>query len=332
MKLNFYTLPGVATGLLIFLLAACAPVDANQIPQETIQQPSVSPGSRPTKICYSSGENQSSCYRTLERAALPMQIELYKYQDPYTSTSFPRNFDKKMYIPPDRLVDLRNIPAQQLISPHFGRDEVMPENAQRGHYGLFSTHTLKQLENLRERVGRAVWITSGYRSPGHNNRIDRSAEWSRHMYGDAVDFKVSGIGMSALAQHCQSVGATFTQIYNDHVHCDWRSAPPDPAFYPDPDERLPTMRPMVVKALQAEGEILLHELHVAEGSSPFVLEARIPQEDEGELLYEWEVVDPRGKIWASQEPLFQLPAQQGQFDVTVKIGGSVTLNRKINIP
>lgn len=45
------------------------------------------------------------------------------------------------------------------------------------------------LEKIREKVGRPLVITSGYRSPAHNEKVG-GAKSSYHMKGMAVDFRV----------------------------------------------------------------------------------------------------------------------------------------------
>jgi uncharacterized protein YcbK (DUF882 family) len=50
----------------------------------------------------------------------------------------------------------------------------------------------KNLQVLRDAVGKSISITSGYRSPQHNKKIG-GAKDSQHVKGLAADIKVSGM-------------------------------------------------------------------------------------------------------------------------------------------
>lgn len=50
----------------------------------------------------------------------------------------------------------------------------------------------KNLQVLREKVKKPIVITSGYRSPAHNKAIGGAKE-SKHILGQAADFKVPGM-------------------------------------------------------------------------------------------------------------------------------------------
>jgi uncharacterized protein YcbK (DUF882 family) len=50
----------------------------------------------------------------------------------------------------------------------------------------------KNLQVLRDAVGKSISITSGYRSPQHNKKIG-GAKDSQHVKGMAVDIKVAGM-------------------------------------------------------------------------------------------------------------------------------------------
>jgi uncharacterized protein YcbK (DUF882 family) len=50
----------------------------------------------------------------------------------------------------------------------------------------------KNLQVLRDQLGKSITITSGYRSPKHNQSIG-GATFSRHVVGDGADFKVAGM-------------------------------------------------------------------------------------------------------------------------------------------
>lgn len=56
------------------------------------------------------------------------------------------------------------------------------------------------LVSIREHYGKPVHINSGYRCPEHNAKVG-GAPASRHRYGDAVDFRVSGVPTSEVHRY-----------------------------------------------------------------------------------------------------------------------------------
>jgi uncharacterized protein YcbK (DUF882 family) len=56
----------------------------------------------------------------------------------------------------------------------------------------------KNLQVLRDELKVPMTITSGHRSAEHNKKIG-GATFSRHLMGDAADFKAHGIAPSAVA-------------------------------------------------------------------------------------------------------------------------------------
>lgn len=50
------------------------------------------------------------------------------------------------------------------------------------------------LQNIRNHFGKSITITSGYRTKSHNTKVG-GADNSRHLYGRAADFVVSGVSV-----------------------------------------------------------------------------------------------------------------------------------------
>jgi uncharacterized protein YcbK (DUF882 family) len=61
----------------------------------------------------------------------------------------------------------------------------------------------KNLQVLRDELKVPMTITSGHRSAEHNKKIG-GATFSRHLMGDAADFKAQGIAPSAVAAIIES--------------------------------------------------------------------------------------------------------------------------------
>lgn len=106
------------------------------------------------------------------------------------------------------------------LSEHFtlkefqckdGSDEVLVELS-----------LLKVLEDVRNYFGEPVIITSAYRTPLHNSVVGGSKN-SRHLTGEAVDFKVNNVPSNAVAAYLeQFYSASGIGLYNTFVHYDCR--------------------------------------------------------------------------------------------------------------
>lgn len=54
------------------------------------------------------------------------------------------------------------------------------------------------LQCIREHFGKAVTITSGYRTPAHNAKVG-GTRFSQHLYGRAADIRVQGASVEEVA-------------------------------------------------------------------------------------------------------------------------------------
>ena len=60
------------------------------------------------------------------------------------------------------------------------------------------------LQCIREHFGKAVTITSGYRTPAHNAKVG-GAKSSQHLLGRAADIRVRGISVEDVASYAESL-------------------------------------------------------------------------------------------------------------------------------
>ena len=60
------------------------------------------------------------------------------------------------------------------------------------------------LQCIREHFGKAVTITSGYRTTAHNAAVG-GAKSSQHLYGRAADIRVRGISVEDVAAYAESL-------------------------------------------------------------------------------------------------------------------------------
>ncbi|MBD5631707.1 MAG: DUF882 domain-containing protein [Clostridia bacterium] len=94
-----------------------------------------------------------------------------------------------------------------------GSDEIILD------YGL-----VEILQKVRSHFGKAVSITSAYRTPSHNKSVG-GATSSYHVKGQAADFTVTGVSNRDVAKYLQDIGAKGIGLYDytgGFVHVDTR--------------------------------------------------------------------------------------------------------------
>lgn len=79
------------------------------------------------------------------------------------------------------------------------------------------------LQKIRTYFGKAVTITSGYRTPSWNTTVGGVSN-SQHTYGTAADIVVSGIAPSTVAAYVETLMPSTggIGIYNSFTHVDVR--------------------------------------------------------------------------------------------------------------
>lgn len=80
------------------------------------------------------------------------------------------------------------------------------------------------LQPLRNRLGKPVIITSGFRCPLVNSKVG-GANNSQHLTGCAADIKVNGCSTNTLFEYIRGSGIPYDQLINEHdewVHVSFR--------------------------------------------------------------------------------------------------------------
>ena len=80
------------------------------------------------------------------------------------------------------------------------------------------------LQKIRSHFGKAVTITSAYRTPGKNKACGGTT-YSQHLYGRAADIKVKGVAPTKVAQYAETLLKNKGGIgtYSTFVHVDVRA-------------------------------------------------------------------------------------------------------------
>ena len=79
------------------------------------------------------------------------------------------------------------------------------------------------LQKVRNHFGKAVTITSAFRTASHNKKVG-GATYSQHCYGKAADIKVSGVAPSVVADFAETLmpGTGGIGRYSTFTHVDVR--------------------------------------------------------------------------------------------------------------
>lgn len=93
-------------------------------------------------------------------------------------------------------------------------------------YKIKNTPTLSSIENmvkliffvlqpLRDRLGKPVIITSGFRCPELNEKVG-GKNTSQHLKGQAVDIKVNGCSASTLFEYIKNSNIPYDQLIEEY--------------------------------------------------------------------------------------------------------------------
>lgn len=233
----------------------------------------------------------------------------YKYKKP---SRFLNNPDQ--YRQPYHLLDLDQIDPLLYVSKNFQIGEFLVRF--KGQYGILAPVLIEKLQLLREALQAPIHINSGYRSPTYNKSVG-GANYSRHMYGDAVDMWSSEQSLDALKQQCIERGASFYQLYRTHIHCDWRNYDLDPAFYPPLLEQPMSLTPMA--EFQSQSDLSYHK-----GSNTVYVTHPEAEEAHDDLRYDWTVVTRNAEYKVTNyQPELSLKNYKNVEQVYVDIGSAV---------
>ena len=88
---------------------------------------------------------------------------------------------------------------------------------------FIDTELVAILQKIREHFGKAVTITSAYRTPTKNKACG-GATFSQHLYGRAADVKISGVAPKKVAAYAETLlkNKGGIGIYSTFTHIDVR--------------------------------------------------------------------------------------------------------------
>ena len=113
--------------------------------------------------------------------------------------------------------------ANEQIAKHFKVKEFACKDG--SPVVFIDEYLVTVLEILRNKLGKPVIITSGYRTPEWNAKC-RGAKYSYHMRGMAADIRVDGVTPKEIANKLNAIVPDECGIivYNSWVHFDLRTS------------------------------------------------------------------------------------------------------------
>lgn len=278
-----------------------------------------------TQVCYL-GENRdnSACVVTQEINAVQ-----FGYRDPFTDPSFMGTGEKEQYRMPARAVVLSEVSQNFKIAPNFILSEVM--SIQRDTFGIYAPIVVQVLQKIRDAASTVVRVNSSFRSPKYNAGIQGAAKWSRHQYGDAFDISSNRFTLRELAQLCKDLGATYTDLYEKHVHCDWRNSSLETGFFGENNKRVGEFD--LASHVQEMEESSLIQVDGDVGRSQVItLSSRVDMLEDTEAIYKkWEIQGPRGLKLEYESQECQLLLEKGTYQITHYIGEHVRLKKILHV-
>lgn len=107
-----------------------------------------------------------------------------------------------------------------LVSPHFKAKEFQCKD--KSEYLLIATELIEVLEKIRSHFEAPVIISSGYRTPSWNSKVNGASN-SYHCKGMAADIVVKGHSSREVAKYADSIMEQGSVIrYTNFTHVDVR--------------------------------------------------------------------------------------------------------------
>ena len=265
----------------------------------------------------------STCLQTEHILDAKINVRDYTYPDP---ANFPRQGQASQYRPPTWLVNLKDLDPKLRLSENFVLEDFMANY--KGQFALFSTFAATRVQLIRNKIKKPLYVTSGYRSPGYNSSINGASRWSRHTYGDAVDLWTQGVSLKKLQKLCRKQKASFTLLYKNHVHCDWRFNKLDPAYYKPEDMAKVQAQAVLFKSrLSAQTRMDI----IQTSAETIVVEISFPEhleiENPDELVVDWRIESSTDLKEITGSTRIVLPKKQKILSITAYVGNSFVVER-----
>lgn len=288
------------------------------------QNPPPEQGQGPNRVCYlGANQDYKTCIPTKS-----IDAEALGYSDPYTDPNFMGTGDKAQYRMPKRAVLLKEVLPSLKISPDFILNEVM--SLAKDSFGIYSPQVVEVLQKIRNSSSQ-LRINSAFRSPEYNASIQGSAKWSRHLYGDAFDVASSRLSLDQIVTLCKQLGATYTDKYERHVHCDWRDQNLPVSFFDVSQiQKREFDTEAYVEELKSRAQLRVQGTSRAQNVVQLTSSIDI-QEDPDNLYKKWRITTPSGQILESELQAYSLLLEPGAYYIQHWMGEHIYLEKTLTI-
>lgn len=142
-----------------------------------------------------------------ERIIQELQKELLiEQEDNINLTSLIKELEPKGNIAldlyKDGLHELKWVNKDYKLSNNFKVSEFLQNDGM--NYLKLDMKLVNILQKVRDKYGKAVKVTSGYRSPSYNKNVG-GVTTSHHLNGQAADFKVSGVSKNTILAYVKTL-------------------------------------------------------------------------------------------------------------------------------
>ena len=270
------------------------------------------------QVCYN-----DLCVESLFMNQLPDYEDYYSYPNPDSLGDHWAG----QYPAPQYVLNIEDHQQELKVSENFWlKDYTSYRNGTKQFRNAVVTRTLvTNMQKVRDRLGKAIYITSGFRAPGYNKQLNGAATFSRHLYGDGVDIVAPNASATQLKNTCDKEGAYFALAYQDgHAHCDWRHEALDEAFYPGSSQpNLARLDPYFITGGRIDVQDMNRQFKLQ-------LVEFMPFDDhEGQPTMYWQILTPHGELIESDNEKLILKKQSGQYAIKLFVGNHVEFEKSI---
>lgn len=112
------------------------------------------------------------------------------------------------------------------LTENFNLQEFECTHAKHRHVKV-KKELVNKLQKLRDELGQAMIVSSGYRCPERNEQVG-GADQSQHLKGTAADIKLNNLNydIEEIAEKAEEIGFSGIGLYNTFIHLDVREDGP----------------------------------------------------------------------------------------------------------
>jgi len=275
----------------------------------------------PPQACYPGANNTwDVCFALTPKSQLGVSGYNYPAGGP----------NSQQYTTPSYFLNLETAYSETKLAKNFVLNEFM--QSYKGKFAVFSPKAVAHWQTIRNLLGTALYINSGYRNPKYNAGLDGTATYSRHMFGDAADVTAKGAAsLNSIKNKCNAEGADYVSVYTSHVHCDWRNDALDKGFWAGSG----AAKPGAHQHRNETDATAWVELSTHQAKKDHAVFARMRHSgfDEGIPWVKWHLVGPNiDRVVEASESFAFVPQKSGTYRLQWEVAGYLMGQETIHLP